>query len=347
MRLARWGVVLAAVALVAVGCRDGGEGTVSPDRATEVDGPGVGDHWHAAVGVFVCDRFLPDPLVTENAEGIHTHGDGVVHIHPFEPEGAGADATLGLFLRDTTIDLEDGGLEVDGVTWHDGEECDSGPGRVVVARWDDAAAGGDPEIVTEDLTGLRFRADGEAYTIAFVPEGADIPRPPSAAHLAELGQADGLATDSTEPGRASGEAVPTSDPVATDGFYPVAGVVPATSGTCPAGTAGAAGDQCLTLGAGAVGMEAVDQAQADLQNGAWVVRLLLTDSGIDRFNALARQCYGRAAPDCVSGQVAIVVDGRVQSAPTVSEPGYQADQIQISGSFTEADANALAEAVAG
>jgi hypothetical protein len=41
------------------------------------------------------------------------------------------------------------------------------------------------EIVTEDLTGLRFRADGEAYPIAFVPEGADIPLPLSAARLAE------------------------------------------------------------------------------------------------------------------------------------------------------------------
>ena len=31
----------------------------------------------------------------------------------------------------------------------------------------------------------------------------------------------------------------------------------------------------------------------------------------------------------------------------ISNPSYQADQIQISGTFTEAEANALAEAVAG
>jgi len=176
-----------------------------------------------------------------------------------------------------------------------------------------------------------------------VPEGADIPLPPSAAHLAELGQVDGPFTGSAEPG----EPVPASDPVAEDGFYPVASLVPATGGTCPAGTAGVAGNQCLTLGAGAVGMDTVDQAQADLQNGAWVVRLLLTDAGIDRFTNVARQCFDRAPPDCGNGQLAIVVGGRVQSAPAVDEPSYEADQIQISGAFDEAEARALAEAVAG
>jgi hypothetical protein len=349
VRYERWAAALAAGALVAgAGCVDDGDEPRASQSTSEAP-PVVGeDHWHAAFGMFVCDQFLPDPVLTESAVGIHTHGDGVIHIHPFEPEGAGANATLGVFLRDRPdIDLEDGGLEVDGVTWRDGEECHGEPARVVVARWDDAAAGGDPEIVTEDLTGLRFRADGEAYTVAFVPEGADIPLPPSAAHLAELGQADGPSAGSTDPGQAAGEAVPASGPVAGDGFYPVAGVVQATSGTCPAGTAGAAGNLCLTLGAGPVGMDAVDQAQADLQNGAWVVRLRLTDSGIDRFNALARQCFERAPPDCGTGQVAIVVGGRVQSAPTVNEPSYQADQIQISGAFDEAETRALAEAVAG
>src|SRR3954464_11404283 len=44
------------------------------------------DHWHAAYGFYVCDHFLPAlPESPKDPEGIHTHGDGVFHIHPFGP----------------------------------------------------------------------------------------------------------------------------------------------------------------------------------------------------------------------------------------------------------------------
>ena len=42
------------------------------------------------------------------------------------------------------------------------------------------------------------------------------------------------------------------------------------------------------------------------------------------------------------GQLAIVLDSVVQSAPSINEPSYEADQIQISGSFTESEAKDLA-----
>ena len=41
------------------------------------------DHWHAAFGVNVCGEWLPNAPEFEDAEGIHTHGDGLMHIHPF------------------------------------------------------------------------------------------------------------------------------------------------------------------------------------------------------------------------------------------------------------------------
>ena len=41
--------------------------------------------------------------------GIHTHGDGVMHIHPFSQLGVGANATLGRYLKDAR---DEGGLEV-------------------------------------------------------------------------------------------------------------------------------------------------------------------------------------------------------------------------------------------
>jgi hypothetical protein len=342
------------VALAAgAGCADNADESSASPSVPAAGGPvAYEDHWHAAFGVFVCDELLSDPAMTEIASGIHTHGDGVVHIHPFSREGAGANATLGLFLQDTDVELADGELAVGDETWSDGDECDGEPARVVVARWDDASAGGEPEIVTDDFDEIRFRSDGEAYTIAFVPEGADIPLPRSAGDLAALGAADsggsGTSVAESVPVPAPVDA-PTSDPVGQDGFYPVSTAVPATSPTCPAGTAalvGAAGGECLTLDGAPVGMDAVDRARAEEQNGRWLVRLRLTDAGIDRFNDLAEQCY-QTVPECGTGRVAIVVDGRVQSAPSIIEPSYEADQIQISGAFSEHGARALAAAVAG
>ena len=72
----------------------------SPARATRPPrtrrtAPKRGEHWHAAYGIFICDRFVTnvadkgqdDPL------GIHTHEDGLVHIHPFSNAAAGKQAT--------------------------------------------------------------------------------------------------------------------------------------------------------------------------------------------------------------------------------------------------------------
>jgi preprotein translocase subunit SecD len=90
----------------------------------------------------------------------------------------------------------------------------------------------------------------------------------------------------------------------------------------------------------------VKTASADIQNGQWLVRLEMRggEDGIDKFNEIAAACYAQA-PDpqvCPSGQLAIVLDSVVQSAPTIQQPSYEADQIQISGSFTESEAKDLA-----
>jgi preprotein translocase subunit SecD len=87
----------------------------------------------------------------------------------------------------------------------------------------------------------------------------------------------------------------------------------------------------------------VRTAQADIQTGQWLVRLEMRggEDGIDRFNEIAAMCFTQAA-ECPSGQLAIVLDSVVQSAPTIQQPSFAADQIQISGSFTEGDAKDLA-----
>ena len=48
--------------------------------------PGLEDHWHTAYNIFVCDEVIPTVFTNDSEDdrtGIHTHGDGLIHIHPF------------------------------------------------------------------------------------------------------------------------------------------------------------------------------------------------------------------------------------------------------------------------
>src|SRR5689334_25270015 len=42
------------------------------------------DHWHVAYGLYICGQFAPDlpqnPNLASTAPGIHTHGDGLIHV---------------------------------------------------------------------------------------------------------------------------------------------------------------------------------------------------------------------------------------------------------------------------
>ena len=75
----------------------------------------------------------------------------------------------------------------------------------------------------------------------------------------------------------------------------------------------------------------------------WFVSLTMKsgEEGIGRFNALASQCF-RGDTTCPSQQMAIVLDGNVESAPTVNAPEFLRDQITIQGGFSEREARDLA-----
>ncbi|MEX2292154.1 MAG: protein translocase subunit SecD [Acidimicrobiales bacterium] len=94
--------------------------------------------------------------------------------------------------------------------------------------------------------------------------------------------------------------------------------------------------------AGATG-KIVSTASAQLsQAGEWSVALEIKGGdGIGQFNAMSSECFSRQAT-CPSGQLAIVLDSVVVSAPTIQQASFQRDQIQISGSFTESEAKDLA-----
>ncbi|MCU1379415.1 MAG: protein-export rane protein SecD [Acidimicrobiales bacterium] len=93
--------------------------------------------------------------------------------------------------------------------------------------------------------------------------------------------------------------------------------------------------------AGAVG-KAISTAGATVsQAGQWSVDLSMTSDGIKAFNQVAGECYNKAA-SCPTGQLAIELDGIVQSAPAIQAPTFQKDQINISGSFSQSEAKDLA-----
>lgn len=100
---------------------------------------------------------------------------------------------------------------------------------------------------------------------------------------------------------------------------------------------------CFELGpAGADG--SVVESAAPAQDGLeqWTISLVLTSDGIATFNETAGACF-EGAPTCPTRQLAIVLDRTVISAPSINAPEFERDQISISGGFTQAEAEALAD----
>lgn len=166
------------------------------------------DHWHSSLGIYDCDHFIFDgtaeggPYLSDalpDPQGIHTHNDGVIHVHPFLDSAGGRNARMRIFFADVAMSVSDSEITFpDGTKWKEGEkQCGEGDdaveGEIILARWNnaqDAADGERPsEIITEDFGNVRFRNDREYYTLAFLPAGQqeDIPvRPDILATLNNL-----------------------------------------------------------------------------------------------------------------------------------------------------------------
>ena len=86
-----------------------------------------------------------------------------------------------------------------------------------------------------------------------------------------------------------------------------------------------------------------NDSSAQVDAGAWVVvaKLRSGDAGADVWNALSTKCFAGGA-DCPTKAVAIILDGEVISAPTVQTPTFDNGSVQISGSFSETEAQDLA-----
>lgn len=175
------------------------------DRNSEDIGgvPQLGDHIHQAFGINVCGDFAQNLPEFQSNIGIHTHGDGVLHIHPHSQLGVGSNATLGRFFDNAA---DEGGLDVSltdtklvflGATFEEGEtECEGVDDPVLrMAYWESVA---DPDALPEVTSGgfgdKLLTANGAGITIFYGDPDADIPMPPTASELATLGAIDGGST---------------------------------------------------------------------------------------------------------------------------------------------------------
>jgi hypothetical protein len=164
-----------------------------------------GDHWHSAYGIYICDEYLPSMSVGVEPDpgGIHTHQDGVIHIHPFQTATTGRNARLGDFFAQTGLEVSSSKIQLpddpalgdnSGKTFENGDKCPDGQeGVVKVLVWEDAAGTDDAKVFVADIDRIRFTNNAMAFAFAFVPEDLDIstiPRPPTAAQLEELGALD-------------------------------------------------------------------------------------------------------------------------------------------------------------
>lgn len=100
-------------------------------------------------------------------------------------------------------------------------------------------------------------------------------------------------------------------------------------------------DVVYELGPAQLTGKGVSSAQASFQQGGdgWGVDLKMNGKGLDAFNAMAAKQYNQPAP---TNQVAITLDGVVQSAPAFQTSHFDNNGVRISGSFTQSEAEDLA-----
>jgi hypothetical protein len=160
-------------------------------ESREVVAPTTADHWHSAYTVYDCGTPVAEFMSVADPDGIHTHQDGLIHIHPFNSSATGADAQLAIFfeaMEATVTSDEITAREFEDIVADDG--CGDEAAVIKIGRFEV-----DPEIrlvavYDRDFGEVQFLSDREAFTIAKVPVGEDPPAP-SAAAITQLGASTG------------------------------------------------------------------------------------------------------------------------------------------------------------
>jgi len=170
------------------------------------------DHWHSSFSVYICDHFMPNVPLFESTDGIHTHGDGIIHIHPYTPQASGNGATLGFFLKSLSSNGKGGTFKLssseikpatipgdtnplDTKDWHNGDKCPDGhPGQVKFTV-NGKETKGDPNT-------WKLR-NGDYLDVGFVDADKPLPSNPAErqnlANINDVSTPTGTTTPTTKP----------------------------------------------------------------------------------------------------------------------------------------------------
>ena len=200
-RSSRWFyVAIAVIAVVGVVgvvlARSGGQASAGA--------PTTSDHWHAAFGVNLCGEWLGNPATFATpdgnpgvAAGIHTHGDGFIHIHPHSSAETGSNATLGKFMSyggwsvsENSISVWTGpGAEPSKTTWKNGDRCPNEAGEPGKGKPGQVVFEVNCKTVDGNPADHKL-ADQEVVAIGFLPEGEEMGAPPNAASAPDIDGGD-------------------------------------------------------------------------------------------------------------------------------------------------------------
>jgi hypothetical protein len=201
------------------------------------------DHWHAALGVYDCDHWVGEPgqgeglwvwpyatpqgsparSGTNTYAGLHSHGDGIIHMEPAVTEESGRKATVGRYFDFGGWDLSSSGYDFLGTKVSNGDDCNGKPGvlKWAVGKWD---GNDDVKYVEHDGNPASYKLyDSDAVIIAFVPEDVSIEslgNPPSLPNLEGATGREGSTMDT----------VPTTASTVPGATTPTTGATTTTAG---------------------------------------------------------------------------------------------------------------------
>ena len=199
-------------------------------------------HIHNAYGIYICDKFAA-PLAdgATDLHGIHTHQDGLMHIHPFDSSVSGRSAKLKAFGQQVGLKVTKTSIEFPGEKKKNGDECPASAdgktkaGKGEMQYWIYATPKSEkPDRYTGDPNGIHFQPD-ETIVMAFVVPGTEITKPKSMASLSNPNAAEGGAPAPSKGGPTS-SLVQITAPGATT-TAPAAGASSTTSGSSTSSTA--------------------------------------------------------------------------------------------------------------
>ena len=151
----------------------------------KIDHPNFSDHWHMAYGIYICGQFKPNMPQPATLIGLHTHTDGLIHVEPQSTLDTAKGATVGRYVSGQPgFHVSATSIQYPGdKALKNGDKCNGKASKVQVKEWT-SKSDNSGETVTGDPKNIKVE-NLHLITIAFVPLGTTIPKPPSQSNLAD------------------------------------------------------------------------------------------------------------------------------------------------------------------